>query len=544
MYPISNEKRQKIYNGGLYYTPIVTIGGVTIPYTEIKSISIDDPIIDASNQTMYIGTFIAKKLDMEFRTLQNIDLTQQIDYSIKINDNGTETIVPIGLFNIETSPTDYYKTYKLTALDNSVKFKNSYNFSTEYTDILDDKGKVIGKSITASKMLQVLCNLSGVLLNPLSNDLVNKECVTGYEDNTMSAKQWVSYIAEIMGGFAKIDRDGNLSIVPVKTTPVTTINALASKSFTIDEVYRITKVRYEDGIVVPSERALPTDDGNTLNIRPDNKFVQGTDDERNTLINNIGNAVLGLTIQNLTTENYADFTLDAYDLVNYTLGNTTYTTYYANSFAFKGSIMGKVDVKLPTKNQEQTTNVVGGVPDSETIRGVKTTVDQLKGEFILETAKTTVMDGKITKINNAIFEADGDTIKFVVKEQLVNGDVKKVDANNYILDSEGLKIERKNENDEYIEDTRSRLNGLGLSIIKNDDNRTILYAGYDNSSKQSIVRTQNTTVENYLVLNDGDITSSTPNGNDVGRFEVYDYSDGSNSIIDDTKRVGFFWVYD
>jgi hypothetical protein len=549
MYVIDNATRAKIYNGGLYYTPIVKIGDITIPNSEIKHIDIDEPIIDTTNQTMYIGTFVAKKLDIEFRTLLNIDLSEQITYSIEINDNGTITEVPIGVFNVETSPADYYKTYKITALDNSVKFKNAFDFESEYTITEDEEGNII-YSITAIKALQAICELAGITLNQLDSNLVNTTATTGYYDSTMSGKQWVSYIAEIMGGFAKIDRTGNLSIIPVKTTPVATINGLASKSFKIDELYKITCIRWENGVNIPIETTAQTNDGNTLYIRSNNVFVSGTDEERQQLIDNIGTKVLGLEIQSLTTENYADFTLDSTDIVSYTLGNNTYQTYYANSFSFKGSIMGKVSVSIPSKNQEQTTNVVES-DETSTIRGIKTEINQLKATLSILASETQTNAEGINQINSTLYEQNSTRFRFVVQEQIQQrndystpaytdengntyGDVQYTNQQGYTFDKDGLGIAKVDGNGNYIEQSRSRLNGLGLKIIENSSNDTILFAGYNQETGESIVDTQNTTIRHYLNLNDGT--------NNIGRFETYLYDDNTNSIIDNTKRVGFFWL--
>ena len=549
MYVIDNATRAKIYNGGLYYTPIVKIGNITIPNSEIKSIAIDEPIIDTTNQTMYIGTFVGKKLDIEFRTLLNIDLSEQITYSIEINDNGTITEVPIGVFNVETSPADYYKTYKITALDNSVKFKNAFDFESEYTITEDEEGNII-YSITAIKALQAICELAGITLNQLDSNLVNTTATTGYYDSTMSGKQWVSYIAEIMGGFAKIDRTGNLSIIPVKTTPVATINGLASKSFKIDELYKITCIRWENGVNIPAETTAQTNDGNTLYIRSNNVFVSGTDEERQQLIDNIGTKVLGLEIQSLTTENYADFTLDSTDIVSYTLGNNTYQTYYANSFSFKGSIMGKVSVSIPNKNQEQTTNVIES-DETSTIRGIKTEINQLKATLSILASETQTNAEGINQINSTLYEQNSTRFRFVVQEQIQQrndystpaytdengntyGDVQYSNQQGYTFDKDGLGIAKVDGNGNYIEQSRSRLNGLGLNIIENSSDNTILFAGYNTTTGESIVDTQNTTIRHYLNLNDGT--------NNVGRFETYLYDDNTNSIIDNTKRVGFFWL--
>ena len=374
MYTINDNLRKKIYDGGLEYTPIITIGNTELDWGNIEYINIDDPIIDKQSQTMYIGTFISKKLEMKFRKPASIDLSEQITYSIKITDEtfGYDTIVPIGVFNIETSPQDYYATAELVALDNAVKFKPAVNIQEFFDEETED--------ITALALLQALCTHYGVTLVSYPN--VNTTVKTASYDSTTSGKQYISYIAEIMGGFAKIDRQGRLKIVPVKSNSVATIDATKSKALTIGEEYKITEVCYDNGDFKHTSPETP-ETGNTLYIRTDNIFINGTDTERQQIIDNIYDSVGGLTIRAMSVENYADFTLDSEDIVAYTVDEDTYLTYYNNSYAFKGSIMGKVDVSIPTKNQEETTNVLGGDLKSQ-IKGIRTTVDQQNARFTRE----------------------------------------------------------------------------------------------------------------------------------------------------------------
>ena len=115
MYVISNNIRNKFYSGGLQYTPLLYIGETQIQAENIKSISFDDPVYDKQSEVMYIGTFISKKLEIELRTTQELDLTEPINFSIQVYDEQEEETVtiPIGIFNIETSPSDYYKSYKI-----------------------------------------------------------------------------------------------------------------------------------------------------------------------------------------------------------------------------------------------------------------------------------------------------------------------------------------------------------------------------------------------------------------------------------------------
>lgn len=374
MYTISSTIRNKIYNGGLEYTPVITIGETPLDWGNIEYISIDNPIIDKTNQTMYIGTFISKQLEMKFKTPNNIDLSEPITYEIKITElsSGVEVLVPIGVFNVETSPKDYYETAKIVALDNGVKFKPAVNIKDFFDEETDD--------INIVDLLEALCEHYGVELASYPN--VNVDLRTASYDSTISGKQYISWIAEVMGGYAKIDRLGRLKIAPVKSTPVVEINATAGKSLKLGEEYKITEVCYDNGDFKHTSPSTP-ETGNTLYIRPDNVFINGTDEERQDTIDNIFTAVGGLTIKSIASENYADFTLDAEDIVTYIVDNESYNTYYSGSFTFRGSIMGKVDVSIPTKNQEQTTNVLGGDLKSQ-IRGIKTTVDQQNARFTRE----------------------------------------------------------------------------------------------------------------------------------------------------------------
>ena len=66
-------------------------------------------------------------------------------------------------------------------------------------------------------------------------------------DNTISARTYISYIAEQAGGFASIGRDGKLYI---KTIGENTIELKAKnfQNFTWGEKTKISRIKYEDGI--------------------------------------------------------------------------------------------------------------------------------------------------------------------------------------------------------------------------------------------------------------------------------------------------------
>lgn len=205
---VSSNYRKTIYSGGAEHNALLTIGDNTIDVSNIKKITIKDDIIDASQDVFRIGTFISKQVDIVFKNADEIDLDGKVHLEIATKVDGYWEWVVIGDFNIETSPTDYYKNAKLTMLDDSILFKPSVDIHQWF-----DKDK---DTITVEELLKALCNhfLGEDRLGTYPN--VNLDKVIGFYDSTVSGKQYISWLAELMGSNAKIGRDGKLYLIPLK----------------------------------------------------------------------------------------------------------------------------------------------------------------------------------------------------------------------------------------------------------------------------------------------------------------------------------------
>lgn len=670
MYSISEKLRRKMYEGGLIMTPQVYIGSTLINNSNIKSLKLSSPIIDKSSQTMYAGSFVSKQLELEFRNLQDLDLTQTITYNIHIEEeeasnpvgianlgyrwvsssgirritnssdnkyaliyyacepdttytiryalptslegklitigsfattedypevgtilqnvhntaytmstteahkeyttNSTanylvisispyssnspeltdymddimanvsvevipdEATVPMGIYNIDSSPEDYYKKSKIVALDNAILFKKNINIKT-----LFDDGE---EKITASDLLSRLCEYFGVTLS--SYPSVNLTAKTGSYDNTISGKQYISYIAEIMGGNARIDRYGGLIIVPLKNPTTVTINALKAKSFTFGEEYIIEEVLFDTGAWAYNN---PVDDssvvGNTLVLRADNPFIYNGDDTyRKAVIDNIYNEVVGLDIYSITTENYIDITLDPEDIVTYTLGESSYSTYYDNTYEFNHT--GKVATTIPTKQVERTTNVISGDERSD-VRQLRTIIDQINNTLTeqatriqtLGTDMTTADQEILSKFTGLATTAQLESLETTVTRELsdtysktqidaiIRGTdesgnvVEYVKSGSATFDINGLTI------DDSDTKVKSNYSANGLNVIDKTDNSSLLYAGFDETTQETVVRSKNLRVEKYFEMGT------------YSRFEDY---------VDDNGNAGTgcFWVGD
>lgn len=400
-YIVDDKFRQKVYSGGAIYDGVLTIINkdgeeALIENKDIKSINVSNPIIDTSKQYFYIGTFISNKIEVVFRNINELDLTSRLKLNILV---GEEYDIPIGIFNIETSPEDYHKGAKITALDNGVLFKPNVDFSEIVPTTLEN-------------LLKWLCDYFGVKLGTYPKSHPNLKSIINVYDNYLSGKYYISYIAELLGCFAKIGRQGELNLIPIKRTPVTTINGVASKSFEISDVYNLTGIVFDNGITI-IEKGNNT--GNVLTIRNDNILIGGTDEELDSLMQNIYDSVKDLTIYGIKCENYADISLDAYDIVNYDIDGTLYPTYYSGEYTYEQSLMGTIDVQIPTKNVENTTNSVG--TEEANYRRLRTDIDQANGKIAIISEKTEILsDEKLGHKSIFLKSFYGGTIhKFTVR---------------------------------------------------------------------------------------------------------------------------------
>lgn len=209
---------------------------------------------------------------------------------------------------------------------------------------------------------------------------MNKEIAV--YDNTVSARTYLSYIAEQAGGIAVIGRDGKLYIKTIGESSVT-LPLKLFKSFKWGEKYKITCVRYNDGIQL-FEKGDTT--GNTVYISQDNMYI--VDQEQ---IDNIYNALKGLEFYSFEGECIIDPALDTGDIVIIDGKNVI----YQGSMQFSGRWIANIQNKIQCKAKEETTT---RTPSQKTInRRVESSINQIDGKITQLAQKSTEHETKLTK---------------------------------------------------------------------------------------------------------------------------------------------------
>lgn len=220
-------------------------------------------------------------------------------------------------------------------------------------------------------------------------------------DNTVSARTYLSYIAEQAGGIAVIGRDGKLYIKTIGESPVT-LPLKLFKTFKWGEKFKITRVRYDDGIQL-FEKGDTT--GNTVYISQDNMYIVDQDQ-----INNIYNTLKGLEFYSFEGESIIDPALDTGDIVVIDGKNVI----YQGSMQFSGRWIANIESKIQCKAKEETTT---RTPSQRTInRRVESNINQIDGKITQLTEETTENTQKITKVEQ---DVNGITSKVSSVEQSV-----------------------------------------------------------------------------------------------------------------------------
>ena len=422
---VTTRYRDIVYSGERLYTCSLSINNNAIDKEQISSITISRPIIDTTQDAFYLGTFISDKIEIDFKNINAIDIKSgyECDLSIalrvdvvdnngyfkyldnenniywydstnnKLYDNEYTEIeefdildytryyenewVSQGKFIIDDLEENYQKSNKITCLDYAIKFEKAVD--TSYEQIFDYNVSTDTYSISLEDLLSWLCTHYGVTLGTYPN--VNRSVRVGNWDSTLSGKQYVSWIAEMMGGNAKIGRDGSLNIVPLKSNPVYTINALESESLEVGEKYSITKVTYYDAI---RNYTYGNDTGNTLYIRQENMFVVDT-----TEIQNVYNAVNGFEVYSVTQSIWGDLSLDAYDIITLTTDiGVSYNVLNHGDITYNGAVKINRNPKIPTKQQEVATNITKVNDGYKSFRKAMTEIDQINGTITMITGET------------------------------------------------------------------------------------------------------------------------------------------------------------
>ena len=227
MYQTSQKYKDLVYADSTKHLLNIYIDGNEVSQSHILSFKILHSLF--SNNEFSLGGVESRSIELKIHkdslpsTYSNIYVTTGIE----------NEVVPIGYFTLDSISKDDEYTVTIKAVDYMLKFEFNYD------------GSKLNYPTTLINILKDICNKAGVELG--SSSFINSKSQVAVYDNTITAREYISYIAELAGGYAFIGRDGKLYIKTIGDNIIELpINYF--QNFSWGEKFKLSRVAYEDGI--------------------------------------------------------------------------------------------------------------------------------------------------------------------------------------------------------------------------------------------------------------------------------------------------------
>lgn len=363
MYTTSDNYKTVIYNPSTKHLLKIYINDVEINSKYILDYKSSLPLF--SNDTFEFGAVTSQAVELK---LYKEAVPEKIS-SIHITSGIAGEEIPMGYFNIDDISKDDDYTVTLKLLDNMIKFEFNYD------------GSELIYPCSLMTVLRDICSKAEVELG--STSFLNQNKQIAVYDNTVSAREYISYISEQAGGFATIGRDGKLYIKTIGDN-ISELSINYFKDFKWGEKIQITRIKYEDGVQL-FEKGNST--GNTIYINQDNMYIVDQNQ-----IDNIYEKINGLEIFSFEGTSIIDPSIDIGDLL---LIDGKYII-YQGSLEYGGKFKASIDSKIQCKAKEETT--IRTLSQKTINRRVQSRINQVEGEITLLTQETTENTEKIASI--------------------------------------------------------------------------------------------------------------------------------------------------
>lgn len=386
--------------------------------------------------------------DIDRYSLEDASIT--VSFHLKAGDAYEE--VPMGIFYIAEANRKI-KTLELKAYDAMLNLDKNFN-----------KGLSSAFPYDFLSLLSKACHVELAQTKEEIEELTNGAELLGiYQENDIETwRDFLYYLAQALGCFSTIDRDGKLRLIPYGITDNKTVDSRHRFSSTFsDFVTRYTAVSSTNKKTDIAEYySVKPDDGLTMNLGVNPLLQFGLEEKRKRIINNILSAITIVNYVPFDSDTIGDPALDLGDVIKFTGGHADET---------KRSAITSIETKI---NGKQTIKCVGKNPrlasakskNDKNIAGLESSMNENKlSIYTYVNALKIGVDAEKTSIINIEFASGDETnAEFhaeVILDVKSNAVSRKVDAETKIEIGEESKV-------------------ISIPVNWTDDGKTLLKAYY------------------------------------------------------------------
>ena len=386
--------------------------------------------------------------DIDRYSLEDASIT--VSFHLKVGDAYEE--VPMGIFYIAEANRKI-KTLELKAYDAMLNLDKNFN-----------KGLSSAFPYDFLSLLSKACHVELAQTKEEIELLTNGTELLGiYQENDIETwRDFLYYLAQALGCFSTIDRDGKLRLIPYDITDNKTVDSRHRFSSTFsDFVTRYTAVSSTNKRTDIAEYySVKPDDGLTMNLGVNPLLQFGLEEKRKRIINNILSAITVVNYVPFDSDTIGDPALDLGDVIKFTGGHADET---------KRSAITSIETKI---NGKQTIKCVGKNPrlasakskNDKNIAGLESSMNENKLSIYtyVNALKIGVGAEKTSIINIEFASGDETNAEFhaeVILDVKSNAVSRKVDAETTIEIGEENKV-------------------ISIPVSWTDDGKTLIKAYY------------------------------------------------------------------
>ena len=376
------------------------------------------------NNEFKIGNTIVRQFSLDVRNEGFSDAPDQV---ILYEDNGSD----------DTNEWTVYATLFVDDID----YSNEVYATLSLVDgmILFNQALSYEVGETIQTILNRICSDKNISLN--ASNLYMSDFEISWEDN-LSERDLISYVAEVNGGYAYMDSEGDLCIIQYTNVSSNTIDINECSDFKIGAKHLIDRVYVELAEATQFYPSSSTND--TLYLNPDNILLTGNDSySTSNILRHICSVVSGFTFYNVTIEkSLISASAEAGQLIYITgLGSSNIPFICTIDYEYNLGWSGGYTLQLECKNQQETQ-----VPTSkEMVRRMKITVDRELG--VIRRSVANIESGVAAQISIVEQRADELSVRVAANESSIseNGDRLTTFETAVSIRADGVKISRGTE---------------------------------------------------------------------------------------------------
>lgn len=378
---------EKIYSGDNENTLSLIFNGIELEDADLhcERLTIKPRIIPNGSQSLYLDNFVSKEVELVLHNIdEEFELIGPVEISITTVVDNADEVIPIGLFNISEEPVNDQGTITLTLRDFATNFDFNYN-AQPLMEANDG-------TATKLQIFNDICTQAGV--GTTVQNFLGASDEVGTYDSSITARQYIGYLAEQAGAIATINRTGQLIFVYLNDLYTWTLPFDLLEKYEAGKGFQISKVQYDDAI-----RIFETGDNtaDTLYINTENPYISNQEQ-----IDAIYDIVNDFYTDSVTTGKIIGNPLiDAYDLVSFTDDtlDKTFTFLATHTLTYNGGYISEFDNTISEVERE--TNITQ-TPEAYFKKIAKTNIDNINNNITMIVEEQNEQSDRITQVTQDV----------------------------------------------------------------------------------------------------------------------------------------------